>query len=96
MQQCLRPGGTAVILETAGTGHEQPVAPTPALQAYYQMLATEYGFATTWLRTDYRFESVAEAEKLTRFFFGEALADRVAREGLTILPECTWLWWKRA
>lgn len=30
---------------------------------------------------------------VTRFFFGNGLADRVAREGLVILPERTEIWW---
>ena len=48
-------------------------------------------FSRVRIRTGYRFESLAE--DLTRFFFGDALADRVAREGLVILPECTGIWW---
>ena len=54
-----------------------------------------HGFNATWIRTDYEFASVPEAEELTRFFFGDALADRIEREQLLILPECTGLWWKR-
>lgn len=92
MARVTRSGGVAVIVETLGTGREQPQPPTPALAEYYAMLENELGFERRAIRTDYRFESPREAERLTRFFFGDALADRVARECLTILPECTGVW----
>jgi ubiquinone/menaquinone biosynthesis C-methylase UbiE len=91
----LRPNGVAIIFETLGTGYEAPHIPTEALAEYYTRLEQQHGFKAKWLRTDYQFESPAEAEELTRFFFGDELADRVARQNLTILPECTGLWWKR-
>lgn len=56
------------------------------------MLAAQR-FGATWIRTDYRFESLDEAERLTRFFFGGALADEVVRRKWITLPECTGLWW---
>lgn len=92
MRRVLRPSGTIILLETLGTGCATP-DPPEALAAYYALLE-EQGFASTWLRTDYRFESLAEAEALTRFFFGEALAERVVNENLVILPECTGIWWR--
>jgi ubiquinone/menaquinone biosynthesis C-methylase UbiE len=95
LQRVVRLGGVMIILETLGTGYESPHPPTDALSAYYAMLEHEYGFASTWLRTDYRFDSVAEAGELTRFFFGNELADRVVRTASTILPECTGIWWRR-
>jgi hypothetical protein len=55
----------------------------------------EMEFQHTWIRTDYRFNSVGEAATLSGFFFGEELAARIRRDGLTILPECTGLWWRR-
>ena len=94
MQRVLRPGGTAIILETMGTGSTEPAPPTEALAAYYHWLENEHGFAASTLRTDYQFASVAEAVELTHFFFGDDLTDRIQREHLTILPECTGIWWK--
>lgn len=94
MERVLRPGGTAVILETQGTGREMPQPPHPGLAAYYAWLENEHGFASTWIRTDYRFASLQEADELTRFFFGDDLANRIVRENLVILPECTGVWWK--
>jgi ubiquinone/menaquinone biosynthesis C-methylase UbiE len=92
MRRVARPGGTIIILETLGTGYETP-HPPDSLAEYYAALAAE-GFASTWMRTDYRFASPAEAEMLTRFFFGDTLAERMAAEQLVILPECTGIWWR--
>jgi ubiquinone/menaquinone biosynthesis C-methylase UbiE len=94
MKRMLRPGGTAIILETLGTGHEAPRPPTEGLAAYYTVLEDEHDFSSTWIRTDYQFDSLEEAERLVRFFFGPELAARVAEEELIILPECTGIWWR--
>ena len=93
MRRVLRPGGTAIILETLGTGWERPHPPSEVLAAYYAMLEADYGFASTWIRTDYRFESQVEAEELTGFFFGAASATTTTEEGYAIVPECTGIWW---
>jgi len=92
MRRITKSGGTLIILETLGTGGTQPAPPNPALADYYAWLENDLGFTRTWIRTDYRFESVDEADRLTRFFFGDALADRIRAENLTILPECTGVW----
>src|SRR3990172_923935 len=63
MIRVLRPGGTAIILETLGTGREAPEPPTDALAEYYRLLEEEYDFRSRWIRSDYRFESVVETEK---------------------------------
>jgi ubiquinone/menaquinone biosynthesis C-methylase UbiE len=94
MARALRPDGTIIILETLGTGRETPQPPHEGLAAYYNWLENEHSFSHTWIRTDYRFASVDEADALTRFFFGEELADHVRRDNLTILPECTGIWWR--
>jgi len=96
MKRVLRPGGTAIILETLGTGRETPQAPTDGLTAYYAWLEHEQGFSATWIRTDYQFDSLGEADALTRFFFGDELADAVVRNKWVILPECTGIWWLHA
>jgi len=92
MRRVLRPGGTLIIIETLGTGSETPAAPHAGLAAYYAYLESKHGFARTWIRTDYRFESLAEEERLIRFFFGDEMADRLVREYPLILPECTGIW----
>jgi len=95
MRRVLRPGGTAILIETMTTGSETPRPPTPALSEYYAWLEGEQGFSAMAIRTDYRFASLVEAEALTRFFFGDALAGRVRLENLVILPECTGIWWRK-
>ncbi|MFB9329829.1 class I SAM-dependent methyltransferase [Paenibacillus aurantiacus] len=89
-----RPGGLMIIFETFGTGCEQP-NPPEFLTAYYRELEQTYGFDHTWIRTDLQFESVEEAERLCRFFFGDELAEDVRVKGSPIVPECTGVWWKR-
>jgi ubiquinone/menaquinone biosynthesis C-methylase UbiE len=95
MERILRPGGTIIILETLGTGAEQPRAPTPELQAYYTYLEEQRGFDRTWIRTDYRFSSAEEAEQIIEFFFGEPLSSWVRNQKLTVVPECTGIWWRQ-
>jgi len=91
MQRALRPGGTIVLLETLGTGNEAPRR-VGLLADYYDFLEQE-GYHGSWIRTDYCFESLAEAEALVRFFFGDDLAAQVVERGSVIVPECTGLWW---
>ena len=92
MKRVLRPGGIIMILETLGTGTETPTPPS-FLEKYYRFLENQYGFTMEVIRTDYRFTSIEEAEELTRFFFGDELADKVGKEKLVELPECTGIWW---
>lgn len=94
MNRVLRPGGTAIILETLGTGLETPLPPNDALAAYYDWLESEQGFSATSIRTDYRFASAQEADELTRFFFDNEFANCFLDDKREILPECTGIWWK--
>jgi ubiquinone/menaquinone biosynthesis C-methylase UbiE len=94
MKRLLRPGGTFILLETLGTGTETPMPPTPHLAELYTWWTKTYQLNHTWIRTDYRFASPQEGAELTRFFFGEALANRIVADQLTILPECTGIWWQ--
>jgi ubiquinone/menaquinone biosynthesis C-methylase UbiE len=84
--------GVLAVIETLGTGREAPLAPTQGLADYYRWLEEEHGFARHWLRTDYLFESNAEAEQLIRFFFGDEMGDQVKASGTRLVPECTGLW----
>ncbi|MFN8378814.1 MAG: class I SAM-dependent methyltransferase [Anaerolineae bacterium] len=91
----LKSGAPLVIFETMGTGSETPAPPNEALAALYTWFESEQGFANHgWLRTDYTFESPEQGAELTRFFFGDEMADRILAERLTVLPECTGYWWK--
>jgi ubiquinone/menaquinone biosynthesis C-methylase UbiE len=94
MKRILRPGGTLIILETLGTNQETPQPPAPALATYYQWLTEEQGCQFTWIRTDYRYPSLATAVPSIRFFFGEEMADAVRAHNSPIVPECTGIWWQ--
>ncbi|MDR3572986.1 MAG: class I SAM-dependent methyltransferase [Anaerolineaceae bacterium] len=93
MRRVLRPGGRIVLLETLGTGFETPTPPE-MLWDYFRAL-NEAGFESSWMRTDYRFETLPEAEELACFFFGDELAEKVVQNKWVILPECTGMWWKK-
>ncbi|EKG07381.1 protein transport protein Sec31, putative [Trypanosoma cruzi] len=82
-----------VIIETLGTDTTKPRRNNTLLQR----LESEHGFERRWVRTDYNFCDVAEAVRLTRFFFGDSMARRMAEEERTALPECTGIWtlWRR-
>lgn len=88
----LRPGGTIIILETNGTGESSPNPPSDLLE-YFSFL-DQAGYNRTWIRTDYRFQSMDEAKELVTFFFGEMMIDKIIPSNPPTLPECTGIWWK--
>ncbi len=92
MRRLLRPNGTIILLETQGTNHETPHPPTPQLAEFFDWLVQTQGFQFTWIRTDYRYPSLAEAVASVRFFFGEEMAAAVQRQNSPIVPECTGIW----
>jgi len=92
MKRALRPTSLVVLFESLGTGHESPFH-LPHLANFYSWL-DDVGFQNKWIRTDYKFESLEEAEYLARFFFGEEMGDNVLKKNWIILPECTGVWWK--
>jgi ubiquinone/menaquinone biosynthesis C-methylase UbiE len=94
MERMLKPEGAALIIETLGTGHKQPIEPMKELSQYYAFLENELGFSRSWIRTDYKFSSIDDAEKTVRFFFGDELGDYLKDKNTAILPECTGFWSK--
>jgi ubiquinone/menaquinone biosynthesis C-methylase UbiE len=91
-KRALRPGGKFIIIETLGTGRETPLRPEK-LAAYYALLEGA-GFHFDWIRTDYHFASVEEAQAVLEFFFGEAAASEMIVEADATVPECTGIWWR--
>lgn len=91
MKRVLRRGSHIVLFESLGTGNESPIK-LEHLQEYYPWL-DEVGFQNKWIRTDYKFESLEEAEDLSRFFFGDELGGTVKENNWVVLPECTGVWW---
>jgi ubiquinone/menaquinone biosynthesis C-methylase UbiE len=92
MRRVLRKDGMIILFETLGTGYEKPFRLEHVEPAYRWLDAN--GFQNKWIRTDYQFESLEEAEYLSRFFFGDELGDKVRQDNWIILPECTGVWWK--
>jgi ubiquinone/menaquinone biosynthesis C-methylase UbiE len=95
LERVTRAGGTAIVIETLGTGTEVP-APAQGLLEYYQWLEDERGFVRTSIRTDYLFESVQEAERVTGAFFGNDFAANVREQQWRRVPECTGVWTRSA
>ena len=93
IERVIRPSGTVIIFENFGSGDEEP-NPPEYLLSYYDALVNDYGFTHEYIRTDSQFESVEEAERLFRFFFGDEFADRVHSSGQSIVPACTGIWWR--
>ncbi len=93
MKRVLRQNGMIILLESLGTGNEEPIR-LEHVESTYQWLDAN-GFASKWIRTDYKFESLEEAQELSRFFFGDELGDKVEQNQWVILPECTGVWWRR-
>jgi ubiquinone/menaquinone biosynthesis C-methylase UbiE len=90
-RRVLRIGGIVILFESLGTGNESPKR-LEHLENFYGWL-DEKGFQNKWIRTDYKFESPEVAKEIAGFFFGEEMKERIQREQLTILPECTGIWW---
>ncbi|NWF63853.1 MAG: class I SAM-dependent methyltransferase [Chloroflexi bacterium] len=91
MKRVLRPGSFIILFESLGTGNESPIW-LEHLKEFYSWL-DEIGFQNKWIRTDYQFASLQEAEELSRSFFGDELGNKVRDNKWVILPECTGVWW---
>lgn len=96
MQRLTKPDGTMILIETMGTGNRKPQPPNDDLAKLYRYWQEQRGFEYQWIRTDYQFESVVEADELIRFFFGDEMADELVADKNIIIPECTGVWWKKA
>jgi ubiquinone/menaquinone biosynthesis C-methylase UbiE len=92
MLRLLKPGGSAIIFETLGSGSTVPHPPTQALADCYTLFEHEFGFVRTPIQTDYRFVSAAECRELTGFFFGSEMTGMLQPDGTMILPEWTGVW----
>jgi len=93
MKRILRKDGMIMLLESLGTGNEEPIR-LVHVESTYRWL-DDNGFNNKWIRTDYQFASVEEAVELAGFFFGEEMTVQVLERQSTILPECTGVWWRR-
>jgi SAM-dependent methyltransferase len=94
MRRVLRPGGTIIIIETLGTGETEPHPMADWFAEYFDFLENDLGFQATWIRTDFKFDSLEQAAATISFFFGDEWAAKVRDNNWIILPECTGIWWK--
>jgi len=90
IKRLLRDGGSIIIIETLGTGNEEPVI-IDKLAKYLAYLEKE-GFRRTWIRTDYQFKNREEAKDLAEFFFGTDMLENISLDDKPVLPECTGIW----
>jgi ubiquinone/menaquinone biosynthesis C-methylase UbiE len=90
-RRVLRKSGRIILFESLGTGNESPQR-LSHLENFYGWLDGQ-GFKNKWIRTDYRFESPEAAGRIAGFFFGDEIKERIRRDRLTVLPECTGVWW---
>jgi len=91
MKRVLNPNGKIILIETQGTGFEEPHPPDHLLH-YFKYLGV-LGFAFRWIRTDYEFTDVEEAKELAGAFFGDEMRKKIVVNGWKNLPECTGVWW---
>ena len=96
MQRVVKINGTCVVIETLGTGFEEPQVPNNELGLFYSYLETTAGFRRMCVRTDYRFDRVENASRVLSFFFGERMRTYVEEKKCTIIPECTGIWYRTA
>lgn len=81
-----------VVVETLGHGCQTPTRRSTLAER----LESHFGFKRMCVRTDYHFQNTEEAAHMTRFFFGNAVAQDLEAKGATTLTECTGIWtlWK--
>jgi hypothetical protein len=92
MLRVQKPKGKVIIIETLTTGSTMPAPPTQGLAEYYARLENQWGFSRQQIQTDYQFSNLEEAIKLSEFFFGAELANKVRRNNWVRLPEWTGVW----
>ncbi|MBD0382531.1 class I SAM-dependent methyltransferase [Paenibacillus sedimenti] len=93
IQRVLRKDGTVIIIETLGTGVHEPMR-YDFLEPYFDKLENEYGYKHIWIQADYVFGDLDEAKELTRYFFGDVLANKVIENKWSVLPEFAGVWYK--
>lgn len=94
MQRILRPRGTVLVIESLGTGQERPLPSNARLKRFYGYLENGLSYTKTVIRTDYRFHSISERNRLMGAFFSEDVMKNVMLSDSLVVPECTGLWLK--
>ena len=86
----LKPEGKILIIETMGTGQNQPNPPSQLVD--YLGFLNASGFSHQTIQTDYEFPNSTIAKDLVEFFFGEDMVQLIINKEKPILPEYTGLW----
>jgi SAM-dependent methyltransferase len=94
LDRVTRPRGRVVLIETMGTAVATPFEGGHSLEPFDAFVTSTLGFERHVVRTDYAFDSGAEALRVLGFFFGARIEEKLARssfvrEGQTIVPEHT-------
>ena len=67
----------------------------PFFRSVYDFLEAEAIFTPLAIRTDYRFETLAQIRQVVLPLFGPEMLDRlVETDSGWLLPECAGLWWR--
>jgi len=94
MGRVVRPGGRLILIETLGTGESSPKV-IPFYREVYDFLEKSAGFTPLAIRTDYRFETMEQIQRVVLPLFGPEMLERLVETGAGwVLPECTGLWWR--
>ena len=88
----LFPGGILIFIETLGTDSDKPEAPNSILADFYSYIEARYGFSKSVIRTDYKFNSFQDAERVTGYFFGEDFRKSLTFNNSGIIKEYTGVW----
>lgn len=93
ISQSKSPNCKLMIIETLGTGFSTEHAPLHLVD--YYLYLEEKGFKKQVIRTDYKFDTIKQANSLIPFFFGKEMLSKLEGSGPYILPECTGVWFKQ-
>ncbi len=91
-RKMIKPDGRIIIIESLSTNSQAPKPPDEKFEEFFNLLDNEYGFTKHIIKTDYRFESPEQAERIMGFFFGPGMKDAVKAAGTAVIPEFTGVW----
>ncbi len=93
IKEIVKPGGDILIVESLGTHVEKAGIANKALNDFHTYLENEAGFERNELRTDYKFNSTADAARICGFFFGGNMGRDIMDKKLSVVREYTGVWY---
>lgn len=91
-RKMIKADGTIVLIESLSTNNPVPKAPDEKFEEFYNLLETCHGFTRHTIKTDYKFDSPEEAERIMGFFFGPGMEKSLNLSKKAIVPEYTGVW----